>query len=180
MAYFRDAVTFKIWKIFQEAFPESAELGHCYQVRIVEQRGQPPSEMASIQRQITSLPFPTLTNLNLHSLLLRHVHLMDLTNFPNLSVLALEQNAMSTWGVNESGIDDRFMKRWGLLVQEKKAFTKLKVIVFRHFRTTIDSTLTCFERFPSLFLCNVDSLPALLDSTVIDKIWRRLSLELFV
>lgn len=174
----RDALTFKIWKIFREAFPEVAELDHSYQVRIAAQPTERPSgELASIHRQITTLPFPALTNIDIRNLRLRHVHLMDLTNFPNLAVLALEQNLDQAGPRGESGIDEQFMKRWALLVREKKAFLKLTVIIFRHFRIALDSTLDCFGSFPCLLLCNADTIYPLQNPAGMAKTWQPLSIE---
>ncbi|KAF2685579.1 hypothetical protein K458DRAFT_14376 [Lentithecium fluviatile CBS 122367] len=160
----REALTFKVWKAFQDAFPDSAELDHTYHARIAEKRGGRPVEIDVIQKQITTLPFAALTNLNLRHLLLRHVHLMGLTNLTNLAVLALEQDIAQDWSEN-TGINAHYMKRWGLYVQQKGTFMKLRVVVFRHFQTNIESTLACFQRFPQLLLCNIDTSSAAENST---------------
>jgi uncharacterized protein YjeT (DUF2065 family) len=177
---FRDALTFRIWKTFQEAFPDVAELDHIYQVRVPGTMGTPPTEIPSITRQLTTLPFSTLTNLNVRNLLLRHVHLMDLTNFSNLAVLALEQfvECAAFPFHYDTGIDEQFMKRWGVIVQEKKAFMQLKVIVFRAFRISIPVTLNCFEKFSSLALCNTDYLVMEgLTNSFVPKTWRLMCVE---
>jgi hypothetical protein len=169
----RDALTFRIWKIFQEAFPHSLDLDHIYCLRIEEGYGGGPREWDSIQRQITTLPFTNLTNLNVRSVILKHVHLMELTNFPNLAVLALEQ--FEAYADYHTGINEQFMKRWGVMVREKKAFMQLKVVVFRQFRISLEVTLTCFRKFPSLALCNTDQWD---HSAVVG--WRQLCIEEYV
>ena len=172
-------MTFKIWKTFQQAFPEASELDHSYQVRIVEHQCSPPFELASIQRQMTSLPFSALTSLSLGNMLLKNVHLNDLTNLSNLAVLALQQGFAYARPDSGSGIDEQFMKRWGQLVQEKNAFMKLKVIVFRQFKISLDSTLDCFGMFPCLLLCNANSPYPLHEPARIAKTWRLLSNKRF-
>jgi hypothetical protein len=163
---FRDAFTFKLWKIFQAAFPNSIELSHTYCVHIKSNTNTVattyaplafPSEMSSIQRQLTSLPFASLSNLNLLNLRLRHTHLMDLLNLPNLAVLALEQDVTQARARDDGGIDNRFMKRWGLEISKKKAFTKLRVLMLRHFQTALEDTFLGLTAFPQLLLCNLDS-----------------------
>lgn len=109
-------MTFKVWKVFHAAFPRSIELDHAYRVHIKSNPSTVPAlyapavspwEMDSIQRQLTSLPFASLSNLNLLNLQLRHTHLMGLLNLPNLAVLALEQDVSQARSRDDGGIDNR-------------------------------------------------------------------------
>jgi hypothetical protein len=162
----RDAFTFKIWSVFHTAFPDSIQLDHTYRVHIkshpnnVNNSCAPaavPRELDTIHRQLTKISFASLTHLSLLNLQLRHTHLMDLLNLSSLAVLVLEQDVAQARGRDDGGIDNRFMKRWGLETTKKKAFTKLRVLVFRHFQTFLKETFLGLTAFPQLMLCNLDS-----------------------
>ncbi|KAF1956526.1 hypothetical protein CC80DRAFT_59669 [Byssothecium circinans] len=153
----KDAVTIKNWALYHKAFPGSKDLQHTFALPIGAKAGSHPHELEPIQKHLASLPIATLTNLDVRNLSLRATHLMNLLDFPNLSVLVLEQSRELSKSKDDGGISDSFMRRWGRAVFDAKAFTRLRVIVFRNFQTSLDDTFLCFTVFPSLVLCNLDS-----------------------
>ncbi|KAF2641349.1 hypothetical protein P280DRAFT_309632 [Massarina eburnea CBS 473.64] len=153
----KDTVTLKNWALFHKAFPGSKYLIRTFTLPIGAKHDSPPLELEPIRRQLVSLTPTSLTNLELRNLTVRDTDLMALLEFPNLAVLVLEQSRNLCKSKDDGGIHDKFMSRWGRAVYDTKAFMKLKVILFRHFQTSLNDTLAGFTVFPKLALCNLDS-----------------------
>lgn len=93
----------------------------------------------------------------MRNLRLDYTHLMALTHLQNLAVLVLEQDSSLVRNQDDNGITDQFLRRWSIAIQQQKAFSKLRVLVFRHFQTSIEGTLACLYMFPILILCSINT-----------------------
>jgi len=81
---------------------------------------------------------------------------MDLLKLPNLAVLIVQVGSM--YGMNrDTGVDDRFIKRWGEEARRKNAFSKLRVLALQHFDISPGIALQnlTLENFPQLWLVNM-------------------------
>lgn len=153
-------LTANAWSLFQQAFPGEAELNHTYPIRIPALYGQSTSELPSIQQWLRLLPFSHLSLLNIQSLCLRLGDLITLTNLPNLGVLLMR----SAYGEWPQELDDKAMRDWGRAVQEKGAFTQLRVVGLHHHAASLQATLKGLSQFPALRICTVESQPPLASS----------------
>ncbi|KAF2869164.1 hypothetical protein BDV95DRAFT_578502 [Massariosphaeria phaeospora] len=150
-----DTFTLTAWSIFRTAFPKEIDLD--YQFRIPQKRSTAPRELGSIASRLSNLSFDCLSFLCIQNLSLKSGHLMALLKIPNLAVLALEQDHAYTYSKYDGGINDKFMRDWGRAVYEKGAFTKLRVLILRHFSVGMEFTFKGITVFPALYLVNMDS-----------------------
>lgn len=140
------------WSIFQQAFPNEKGLDHNHAISVPSERGSNPIELPSIQKWLVAIPFSHIVALDIRGLCLRFEHLMLLTGVQNLGALFLQrpQRAFS------QDLDDKSMRDWCRVVQEKKAFTRLKVVGFHHFAPSWEASLKCLAGFPALRICAVE------------------------
>lgn len=74
-----------------------------------------------------------------------------LTDLPNLGVLLIRH------AYNElQRLDDKAMRDWGRVVQEKGAFTQLRVLGLHYHPASLRATLKSLASFPNLRLCSVE------------------------
>ncbi|KAF1973449.1 hypothetical protein BU23DRAFT_430781, partial [Bimuria novae-zelandiae CBS 107.79] len=144
-------LTANAWSLFQQAFPGEQELNHHHLIRIPARHGQAAAELPSIQQWLSQLPFSHLSMLNLQGLCLRISDLMVLTNLPNLGVLLLRH----PHGNFPQDLDDKSMRDWSRAVQEKSAFTRLRMVGIHHFSLSFEAVLKCLASYPALRLCTV-------------------------
>jgi hypothetical protein len=140
------------WSLFQQAFPSEEQLDHTYPIRIPALHAQSTSELPSIQQWLQLLPFSHLSLLNIQSLCLRLSDLITLTDLPNLGVLLIR----CAYGESPQDLDDKAMRDWSRAVQEKGAFTKLRMVGLHYHPASLQATLKGLTRFPALRVCTVE------------------------
>lgn len=145
-------LTANAWSLFQQAFPDEAELNHTYPIRIPALYGQPTTKLPAIEKWLRLLPFSHLSLLNIQSLSLRLRDLITLTKLTNLGVLLMR----STYGEWPQELDDKAMRDWGRAVKEKGAFTQLRVVGLHHHAASLPATLKGLSLFPALQICTVE------------------------
>lgn len=155
-------LTANAWTLFQQAFPGEQELEHTYPIRIPASHGQNGTELPSIQQWLQMIPFQHISMLNIQGLRLRMPDLMILTNLTNLGVLLLRH----PHGDCPQDLNDKAMRDWGRAVQEKGAFTKLRVVGVHYFAPSLQATLKCLAAFPTLRICTIETYTPILSAEV--------------
>ncbi|KAF2001053.1 hypothetical protein P154DRAFT_562934 [Amniculicola lignicola CBS 123094] len=151
-----DTLSAKAWAIFRTAYPD--HMNDSYHLRLTERRGTNPFKLATLSKQISSLPSNTLTMLCIRNLFIAAENLStDLLQFNHLAVLVLEQSrAENLYRGSIPDNDDALVKRWGRAVHQSGSFKQLKVLMLKHFDISLDA-LIGLTVFPALLLCNLES-----------------------
>lgn len=144
-------LTANAWSMFHEAFRNCRELCSVYELWVPSRGQHVPVELPSIQKWLNARPFANLSALGLHDFCIGSRDLMALMDITNLAVLSIRN-----WGFADPDRTDRAMRDWGRAVQEKGAFTKLKVAILTGFLTNQKAILACLALFPALKLCALD------------------------
>ncbi|ORY09757.1 hypothetical protein BCR34DRAFT_365930 [Clohesyomyces aquaticus] len=119
-----------IWSLLKNKFPE--EVDDVFDVRIVVPQGRTAWDLDLLGPQLRQTPFQSLTFLDICGLEIRREHLLSgLIKIPNLAFLAVQKARCEGSLPYEGG--DRLVLSWGRAVQEREAFTKLRVLVLENF-----------------------------------------------
>ena len=150
----RDTLTFSAWTLFQQAYPNQAELSHHFRVCQLDSI----TSWSSIVKSLGTLNSSVLTHFCAYGLDLDIPQLVSLANIPTLTALIHVNPAQR----NNNALRGSGVRDWCRAVGEKKAFLQLQLL-FLSSITEVGAqdkaVLDYLSSFPALVLVGISRCP---------------------